>query len=375
MEFKVNSKELEKLLTRVFPAINSRVTQQIYENFLFDLQDGVLTVLASDGDHWLKASTRVVSDTNYKGVISAKLLLEAIKSLEDTTLIIKTDDKKKFTINWETGEFHLSSHNATGYPEVPEFEINNPENVNFFTIAGNYLKESIDKTAFSISKEEYRPSMTGTLFEFSEDGMRFVSTDAHRLVELLHKNTKIENNTQIVVAGNTTSILSKILDEREVKVYFNSTYIAFVLNDISLVARLIMEKFPDYKNIIPKENEFSLSVNPKSLLQITKRMLLVSPAKMKKIKWNITNEKLDISVEDIDTGSSAKENLLISYKGDSMEIGFNGSFLSDIISHLTEFEEVVFKLMSNTKPVIVSPTTQKENFEIRMLIMPVRLNG
>jgi len=84
---------------------------------------------------------------------------------------------------------------------------------------------------------------------------------------------------------------------------------------------------------------------------------------------------LDISVEDIDTGSSAKENLLISYKGDSMEIGFNGSFLSDIISHLTEFEEVVFKLMSNTKPVIVSPTTQKENFEIRMLIMPVRLNG
>jgi DNA polymerase-3 subunit beta len=225
-----------------------------------------------------------------------------------------------------------------------------------------------------MSKEEMRPAMMGTLFEFSKEGLRFVSTDGHRLVNLLKKNIVTNFNQQYVVPERAVSVLSKILDEKEVKIHLSKSYASFKLNDIELITRLISQKYPDYASVIPMENEFSLKVNTKDVHDSIKRMMLFSTTSTRRVKFSITKDMLNISAEDLDIGASGEEKVTCDYSGDDLEIGFNSSYVNDMLSHLSGEEEIIFKLHSPTKAVLINPVKEKENEELIMLLMPVRLN-
>ncbi len=377
MQFKVNSKELEKVISKVFPAVPTRTPVQILENFLFILEDGVLTIYGTDLEMSLKSSISVVSDGDFEGVVPARLFYETIRSLGDTSLVINIEERNRMRVVWDKGEVTISYIDKSEFPEVPSFPTESePDSPLFsFSISGLDLKYAIDKTSFAVSKEEIRPAMMGTLFEFSGEGLRFVATDGHRLVNLLYQNAATENEGNFIVAGNVTSILQRVLDEREVKVYFSKSHVSFILNDMELIARLISERYPDYKAVIPLENEYTLMVSPKELLSSVKRMMLFTTGKMRKIKLTLSPDKILLSAEDIDLGASGKEEVASSYDGEPMEIGFNSSYLSEVLSHLTDNDEIHFKLHTPNKAVTIYPKEQKENWELVMLLMPVRLNN
>jgi DNA polymerase-3 subunit beta len=377
MQFKVNSKELEKVISKVFPGVPTRTPVQILENFLFILKDGVLTVYATDLELSLKSSISVVSDGDFEGVVPARLFYDTIRSLDDTSITIDVEERNRLKVNWGKGEVTISYIDSSEFPEIPSFPTDDNEAADIFSISmkGTELKYALDKTSFAISKEEIRPAMMGTLFEFSEEGLRFVATDGHRLVNLLFTNVSTETAGNFIVAGNVTSILQKVLDEREVKIYFSQSHATFILNDMELIARLISERYPDYKAVIPLENEYTLIVNPKELLSSVKRMMLFTAIKMRKVKLALSPDKIEVSAEDIDLGASGKEEVASAYDGEPMEIGFNATYLSDVLSHLSDNEEVHFKLHTPNKAVVVYPKEQKENYELVMLLMPVRLNS
>ncbi len=379
MQFKVNSKELEKVISKVFPGVPSRTPVQILENFLFILKDGVLTVYATDLELSLKSSISVVSDGDFEGVVPARLFYDTIRSLDDTSITIYVEDRNRLRVDWEKGEVTISYIDSSEFPEIPSFPTSENQDMEIFSFSmkGTELKYALDKTSFAISKEEIRPAMMGTLFEFSEEGLRFVATDGHRLVNILFtnlSNISTEATGNFIVAGNVTSILQKVLDEREVKIYFSQSHATFILNDMELIARLISERYPDYKAVIPLENEYTLIVSPKELLASVKRMMLFTEIKMRKVKLSLSHDKVEVSAEDIDLGASGKEEVAVAYDGEPMEIGFNATYLSDVLSHLNDNEEVHFKLHTPNKAVIVYPKEQKENYELVMLLMPVRLN-
>jgi len=377
MQFKVNSKELEKVISKVFPGVPTRTPVQILENFLFILKDGVLTVYATDLELSLKSSISVVSDGDFKGVVPARLFYDTIRSLDDTAITIDVEERNRLRVNWGKGEVIISYIKSSEFPEIPSFPKDENEAADIFSISmkGMDLKYALDKTSFAISKEEIRPAMMGTLFEFSEEGLRFVATDGHRLVNLLFTNISTEATGNFIVAGNVTSILQKVLDEREVKIYFRQSHATFILNDMELIASLISERYPDYKAVIPLENEYTLIVNPKELLSSVKRMMLFTAIKMRKVKLALSPDKIEVSAEDIDIGASGKEEVPSAYDGEPMEIGFNATYLSDVLSHLGDNDEVHFKLHTPNKAVVVYPKEQKENYELVMLLMPVRLNS
>jgi DNA polymerase-3 subunit beta len=377
MQFKVNSKELEKVISKVFPGVPTRTPVQILENFLFILKDGVLTVYATDLELSLKSSISVVSDGDFEGVVPARLFYDTIRSLDDTAITIDVEERNRLRVNWGKGEVIISYIKSSEFPEIPSFPKDENEAADIFSISmkGMDLKYALDKTSFAISKEEIRPAMMGTLFEFSEEGLRFVATDGHRLVNLLFTNISTEATGNFIVAGNVTSILQKVLDEREVKIYFRQSHATFILNDMELIASLISERYPDYKAVIPLENEYTLIVNPKELLSSVKRMMLFTAIKMRKVKLALSPDKIEVSAEDIDLGASGKEEVASAYDGEPMEIGFNATYLSDVLSHLGDNDEVHFKLHTPNKAVVVYPKEQKENYELVMLLMPVRLNS
>ena len=375
MEFKVNSKELEKLLSKIIPAVPTRTPMPILENFLFEVKDGQLTIYATDLEISLKSSLNIVADENIKIVVPARLLNDVVRSLKDTTIHFKLMANKKINIVTDMGKYTISYLDADEFPEIPSVETDkNAKDINEVLINGEELRQAFEKCAFAMSKEEMRPAMMGTLFEFRDDGLRLVTTDGHRLVNMLNKNIKAAFNQQYVVPERAVSVLLKILNEKDVKIHLTKTYVSFKLNDIELITRLISQKYPDYASVIPLENEFFMKVNTRDIHESIKRMMLFSTSSTRRVKFSVTTDALEISAEDLDIGASGEEKVICEYKGDALEIGFNSAYVNDVLTHLSSEEEIIFKLHSPTKAVVIEPVQKKENQDLMMLLMPVRLN-
>ena len=248
MEFKVNSKELEKLLSKLYPAVPSRSPISQLENFLMEIKDGKLTAYASDLEVALKASLNIVSEENIKFAIPAKLIYDMVRTFSDTTIHFQFLDNGKINVSTDKGKYKISYLDADEYPELPSFSTDDVENIEKFSINGLDLKYIFDKTYFALSKDEVRPAMNGVFFQMSEEGLKNVATDGHRLVYINKKNAEFSYNAEFIVPERAVSILMKGLDDSEVTLYFkkesNST-VSFVLNDVELVTRLIDKKYPD----------------------------------------------------------------------------------------------------------------------------------
>ncbi|MCL5031180.1 MAG: DNA polymerase III subunit beta [Bacteroidetes bacterium] len=369
MEFKVNSKVLEKLLSKIIPAVPSRTPMPILENFLFEIKEGALTVCATDLEIALRSTINVAADSDIKMVIPARLLYDILRTLDETQIKFETEPNSKLKLTTENGTYNLSYTSSEDFPAIPA--VNEDKEIN---IKGDDLKKSIDQTSFAMSKEDMRPAMTGTLLEFSDDGLKFVTTDGHRLVKLINKNIKSEIEEQYIIPERAISVLSKLLNENEVKIYLSKTNISFHIGDLEFISRLIGDKYPSYNSVIPLENENLLKVKTSDLLSTIKRMGLFSASSTKQVKFSINKNSLEVSAEDIDHGSNAKENVACEYAGETMDIGFNTTYVNDVLSHV-DGEEVIFKLHSPTKACIIEPSSAKENEELMMLLMPVRLNN
>ncbi|NWF50330.1 MAG: DNA polymerase III subunit beta [Ignavibacteriaceae bacterium] len=369
MQFKLNSKSLEKLLSRIIPAVPTRTPMPVLENFLFNIEDGLLTVCATDLEISLRSSVNVPADENIKMVIPARLLYDVIRSLGDTQINFITDGNSKLKLSTDYGSYNIGYSSAEDFPEIPTVQKDKE-----ITIKGSELKKAIDQTAFAMSKEDMRPAMTGTLFEFTEDGLKFVTTDGHRLVRFINKRLISKTAEQYIIPERAISVLSKQLGESDVKVYLSKTFVSFQIGDLEFITRLIGEKYPAYGSVIPLENENILKLKRDDIQSTIKRMILFSSSNSKQVKFSIGKNKLEVSAEDIDHGSSAVETVSCEYKGEPMDIGFNTVYVNDIISHVDD-DEVIIKLHSPTKACIVEPAKQSENEDLMLLLMPVRLNS
>lgn len=372
MEFKVNSKVFEKLLSKIIPAVPTRTPMPVLENFLVEIKDGLMTVSATDMEIYLRSSLNVPSEDNIKMVIPAKLFYDIIRSLGDTQINFETDamsSGQKLKIKTDNGVYNISYSSSEDFPDIPEVMKQKEVVMN-----GQDLKKMIEQTSFAMSKEDMRPAMTGTLMEFTEEGLRFVTTDGHRLVKYVNKSITSTNEEQYIVPERAISVLTKLLGDNDIKIFLSKTNISFNLGDLELISRLIGEKYPAYSSVIPLENENLLKIKTDELLSAVKRMMLFSTANSKQVKFSISNNNLEVSAEDIDHGSNAKENIQCEYTGDPMDIGFNTGYVNDILTHVND-EQVIFKLHSPTKACIIEPSKTIENEDLMLLLMPVRLNN
>ncbi len=376
MQFKVNSTELEKALTKVFPAVPTKTPVETLSSFLIEIKDGVLTILATDLEMAAKSQINVVADSDFKALIQARKLYDTVRSLNNVTLIFEVMDNNRLKLLWDKGEFIIGYYPEADFPELPTFFTENDPNVlHSINMDGNTLSDVIYRTSFAISDEDFRPALKGLLFEFSEEGLRFVSTDGHKLVNLLLPEYAVENAQKYIVPGDTLNVLSKNLGEHEVKIAFRQNSIAFVMDNFSLTSRLIEGNFPDYKSVIPLENEYTLVLEPKTLLTSLRRILLISRDTLKRVKISLKEgEEITLFSQDYDIGDESFESIPAEYQGEEMEIGFNGDYLIQVVQHLSDKEKILFKIHSPSKAVLILPAEKEDNSELIMLLMPVRLN-
>lgn len=370
MKFSVLSGELLKSLTKASSVIPIKTAMPILENYLFNLEDDNLSVSAFDGIIAVQTKVKVNGKRNGKTLIPSKILLEILRTLpSNVEFTIDADcEAQKIVMKTENGEYKLTSPDLKEYPEPPEFV-----DAKKVYIEHDLLLRLINKTLFAVSHDELRPVLTGVLIHILKDEIRAVSTDGHRLVKVVNRNYKFEEEREIVLPSKSLNVVLKHMDEKLQYISVSETNAVFVFEQSLVNTRLIDEKYPNYESVIPTDSEYTMIVNKNELLSSVARTSIFTNNPNNLIKFTIDSKSVTLYAEDPDTGMYANEKIPCEFNGKKFEIGFNANYVTEILNHL-DSEEVNIFLTSSNRAATVLPKTSQED-DILMLLMPLRLNS
>lgn len=371
MKFVVSSSVLLKHLSTINGVIASNPIVPILENFLFEIKNKTLTVTASDMQNVMMTEVEVDSKDNGAIAVPARLLLDTLRSLPDQPVTINIDEDT-FGVEMVTanGHFKLAGENPMDFPKVPEVSRN-------FSIEldSDVLMLAISNTLFATSTDDLRPAMTGVYVQVSPEHTTFVATDGHRLIRYRREDVTAENATTMILPRKALNLLKSSLPAAAVpvKAEFSSSNAFFSIANIKMICRLIDERFPDYENVIPKNNPNTLLVERSSFLNTLKRIAIYSNKTTHQIRLKISADELEISAEDLDYSNEAKEQITCEFTGEPLEIGFNAKFLIEMLSNL-DAQMISMELSQPNRAGLIIPAEKVENEDILMLVMPVMLN-
>ncbi len=375
MNFIVNSTALTRALGRVSGAIPSKSMLPIIENFLFDIQDNLLLISTTNLENSMQTKMTVESrGEGLKVAVPAKIIQDVVKALPDQPLTLTVDDATfSIEISSENGKYKISGENGENFPAIP----NPNQDGDSINMPIPVLSKAINKVLFASSSDEDRGALNGMLFSLGEHGATFVATDAHRLVRYIRPDLTVSTPTNFVVPQKALNLIKSSLDasdNKEVTIYYTENNAFFVTESLTMVCRLIDAKYPNYENVIPKENPNVLHIGKSELLGTLRRMNIFADKISHRVRFSLKTNEVEISAEDLDFANEAKEILKCHYDGNEMEIGFSAAFLMEIISNV-ETSNLIMEMSAPNRAGIVLPDVQEEGENMLMLIMPIMLNN
>ena len=371
MKFIVSSSSLLKHLQQISGVINANTVLPILEDFLFEIQDKKLNVVATDLETVMRVQMDVESKTNGKVCIPAKILLDSLKNIADQPLTFNIDKNFAVEITSDNGKYKVMGENPDNFPKEPA-----ADDTTGFTMSSSALLTAINKTLFAVSSDDLRPAMTGVFFELTKDGVQFVATDAHRLVRYKRTDTKASKTDSFIVPKKPLNLLKSALpdNEDELTVSYNSNHLFVSHGSTQMICRLIDERFPDYENVIPGDNNNQMVINRMQFLSSMKRIAIYANKTTHQVRLKITGSELQISAEDLDFSNEASERLSCDHDGEDIEIGFNAKFLVEMLNNL-DSTDIQLNLSQPNRAGLIIPRDKDENEDILMLVMPVMLNN
>jgi DNA polymerase-3 subunit beta len=372
MKFIVNSLGLLKQLQLLNGVLNSNNTLPILDNFLFEMKQDELTLSASDLE--TSMTTRMAIQCKEEGMIAvpAKLLLDILKSLPDQPLTFDVDGKSfGIEITSDNGKYKLTGQNGDEFPKAPAMGASKA-----LLIGADVLNRAISKTIFAAGNDDMRPIMSGVFFEIEPESVRFVATDAHKLVRMTRSDIGGES-AAFIVPRKPLNLLKGALSslKSEVNMQYTENNAMFTFENVTLMCRLIEGKYPNYEAVIPKENPFKLTIDRLDFLNSIKRVSIFANRSTNQVRLKLTGSEIQLSAEDLDFANEAHEQLACTFVGDNMEIGFNSRFLQDMLNNLDANNVHVEMSAPNRAGIITEVEKSFENEDILMLVMPVMLNG
>ena len=373
MKFTTSSATLRDALTTVGGAVPSKSTLPILECILFERDGEALRLSATDLEISIVERIPVQFESNgsAKGsrvAVPAKRLLDTLRALPDLPVEFASDEDFGVALRTDQGMYKMVGHDGADYPALPELE-----DERRIETDGALLRRAIQKTSFAVSKDALRPAMMGIYFQIQENQGRTVATDGHRLVKLTMEAMKSAEPFNFIVPEKAMTLAGRVATDEPCAITVDSGHVCFEFSNSRVLARLIDEAYPNYEAVIPVENDRRLVVNRTSMLAAVKRVGLYSSSMTNQIRLSLEPNKLEISAEDIERSSEARETVLCEYDSEAMVIGFNAIYLTEVLSNLDD-EDVVFEFSSPNRAGVVTPQEQKDGEEIMMLIMPVMLN-
>ena len=371
MKFIVNSSALLKEIQKLNSVISSNNTLPILDNFLFEISNKSMTIIASDLEVTMMSKIAVESDTDGRITIPARILTDTLKTFSNQPLTFVIDTENfGVEMSSEMGNYKLAGQNADEFPKTPLLSDSSSTIFN-----GTILANAINKTIFASGNDELRPVMSGVFCELSTEQVTFVATDAHKLVKHTRTDLSSDKTASFILPKKPLNILKNNIGDEDVKVEFNETNALFSLDNTTIICRLIDGKYPNYDAVIPKDNPNKLTIETSVLLSSIKRVSIYANKTTHQIRLKIAGSDLQVSSEDLDFANKAEERLSCQYEGTDMEIGFNSKFVIDMLNNIGA-EKISLEMSAPNRAGIILPldgTTEGEN--TLMLVMPVMLNN
>lgn len=372
MRFNVSSAELQARLQAVSKVVNSKNALSILDNFLLTVEADKLTILGSDQENVVSASMTVAdSECDGSVAVNAKRLIEVIKEIPSQGITIYVNDEtKEVDVRFLNGHFNFMGVSADEYPrpashEADAFSLDIPAEV---VISG------IENTLFAVSNETIRPQMTGIFWDIHQNDITFVSSDTHKLVRYINRQTTPGRDFSFIMPSKPANIIKGILNASagDVHVTLDTKSATFVFGDFSIKCRYINGNYPNYNRVIPTENPFVVTIDRATLLNATRRVTLFSSLASNLVRFNVQPNELLLSAQDMDYNTSADERVMCEYSGNSMQIGFNGIYMKEVLSNLSG-DTILIKLSDPSRSGIFVPDPQNDDEELLMLLMPMQL--
>ena len=373
MKVIISSSELLRAVMAVAKAIPAKSPLPILENFLFELKGNVLEITASDSELTLKTQVEV-ENTSEEGRIAvpAKHMMDLLKELPDQPLSINTTSDSSFVCSWASGESTLPYFPAEDYPEI----IGTDETAVTLQFPAQSLVDGISSTIYATADDEIRPAMNGILFDIDTDSTTLVASDSHKLICYTTTDVNASEKASFILHKKPAAILKAIIgkDAETVDIAFDSKNATFKFGQTMVICRLVVGKYPKYRDVIPQNNSNILRINRAQLLNPVRRVSVCSNKASNHIKFDLKSGSLMISAQDLGFSIAAHETMACQYDGDELTIGFKSPFIIEILSNMN-CGEVVMKFLDSKRAALVVPAEDEaESEKICGIIMPIMIS-
>lgn len=372
MKFICVREKLLKSFNLASHIVSKNISLPILGNFLIETDTNKLKISATNLETAISVWVSGKTESEGKVCVPASVLTQAVSNLQSDNVELEAVEKYNIKISSSDFEGVIRGNPADDFPAIPSVQ-----KTYSVTLPVSLLKEALGQLMNIITISETRPEISGVLFSFAKNQLKFVATDSFRLGEktiiFTDKSSKVsgkESLKSFILPLKGVSELLKTLDAEKdvVSIFYDENQALFVLDGVHLVSRLIGGQFPDYEKIIPSEFMTEVLVNKEELIKKIKAVSIFSSRTNDiKLEMNSKDQKIIMESASSDTGQS-KSTISCSITGDSAQITFNWRYLLDGLMNLTT-DQAILRFNTGQKPALFRGKGDKSYF---YLVMPIR---
>ncbi len=366
MKFSVNRESLLKPLQQVAGVVERRQTLPVLSNLLLQVTENALSMTGTDLEVELIGRVEVTSAEAGEVTVPARKMVDICRELPDKADIEFSLAENRLEIR--SGRFRstLSTLPAVDFPSVDQ---GSPDLST--EIDSKAFKKLLDKTAFAMAQQDVRYFLNGMLMEVGNGHVRCVATDGHRLaLSDLSQDSVDGSIRQVIVPRKGVIEIQRLLQELDdkVSIAFGNSHLCASSPMFTLTTKLVDGKFPDYERVIPRNGDKVLMADKQELRQALSRTAILSNEKFRGIRVALSDGQLQLSANNPEQ-EEAEETVSVEYQGDGMEVGFNVSYLQDVLNVIDDDKVKITLHDANSSALLEDPQLEDAVY----VVMPMKL--
>jgi DNA polymerase III subunit beta len=368
MKLKITRDNLQQGLAAVAASIPTRTTLPVLSNILIEVGEDSIAMSGTDLD--IAVSVTVPAEVEEGGslTVPAKKLQELARELPEHPVRISSKGDR-LELACGRANFRLNGMPRDEFPTFPAVDFSQS-----WKVPGKLLHELIRQTSFAVSTEESRPILNGVLWQLGEEEMRMVATNGHRLARIKVGSIAAgAPRADLIVPPKALAQVERLFSsEDEIEVARSENHIGFRKDGTQVFTRLIEGPYPNYEQVIPRDNDKHAIADRNQLVQALRRMAVVASDQTHRVRLGFTSNTVRFSVETPDLGE-AHEDLEVEYGGEPLDIGFNASYLLEVLRYMPT-DEVKLTFKAPERAATIEPANAAEGApDYLCLVMPLRL--
>jgi len=367
MNIKINRDTLLKPLSAVSSIVERRHTLPILSNLLLEAKQDKITLTATDLEMQISLSAQSAHGGDVATTVSARKLLDICRSLPEQAEVSLDIQDNRMQLKAGKSRFNLQTLPSTDYPLMAR---TGGDASLSLQIPQKQLKKLLKQVEYAMAQQDIRYYLNGLLFEVNGNKLNVVGTDGHRLSFTSAELSQSYEKQELILPRKTVIELIKLLEDSDdvVAIEVSTNQVNFAFSGIRIISKVIDGKFPDYTRVIPNGHQNSLTVDRVTLLQSMQRASILSNEKYRGIRMVLGKDSLRL-ISSNSEQEDAEEELEVGYSGDPLDIGFNVTYMIDVLNNV-DSDDVTFSFADANSSCLVTVASEPN---YKYVVMPMRI--